>query len=209
MGLFNLLRKKKDNEFSEKKYLNTVLSNGKTIGKQREYDLQQASGNFDNSIKTYYGMHIVSNVTPPIKNYNILNNDEKLFFEEFSKQLINNKYSPDKIKLTRLSNGTFNVEHTSLAYVGKINLYKKPTRFAVKKEKNKRPTKIFDSPEEANELACTNPEFKIITLEGESNYYMQYMIGLYNIKEVNNQPLEVMIATIPRWIKYLNYCKRN
>lgn len=209
MGLLNFLHKKKHVSPEIKEYLNTMLANGKTIRQQREKDLQQAFGNYDKDVVTFRGMHIVANTVPAMKDYEKLNNYEKVFFEEFSKQLKKDNYKPEEVKLTRLSDGTFNVDYIPIAYVGKVNLYKKPVRYAVKRSTNKRPTKIYSTKKEADEFAKTNADYEVLILETEIKTYMQYMIGLSNIKEVQNEPLEVLIETIPRWIKYLNYCQRS
>lgn len=41
-----------------------------------------------------------------------------------------------------------------------------------------------------------------------SSFYMQYSIGLTSHKELIGATLEECIETIPRWIRYIKYCKR-
>ena len=117
MSIFDFFKKsKKADLIKENKYLDTVLANGKTIREQQEIAFHQALGEFDEDIPTFNGMHIVSNTIPPKEDYEKLNNAEKIFFEEFSKQLINNKYKPEDVKLTRLSDGTLNVDYIPMCY---------------------------------------------------------------------------------------------
>ena len=207
MSIFDFFKKsKKADLIKENKYLDTVLANGKTIREQQEIACHQALGEFDEDIPTFNGMHIVSNTIPPKEDYEKLNNAEKIFFEEFSKQLINNKYKPEDVKLTRLSDGTLNVDYIPMCYIGKVNLYKAPNRYGVKKIGNKRPTRVFDYKEEAEEFAKKDDKYKVLILESKQSSYMQYLIGESEIVVVKEQPLDVLIKAISHWIKYLDYC---
>ncbi|MDQ0153669.1 hypothetical protein J2S20_002391 [Moryella indoligenes] len=47
-----------------------------------------------------------------------------------------------------------------------------------------------------------------IRLSGKRNY-MQFSIGMTSIKELHDPSLQECLDTIPRWIKYIKYCKRN
>lgn len=210
MGIFDFFKKsKKIDSIRENKYLDTVLSNGNTIRGQEEIAFSQALGNFDKDTFRFNEMYIVSNTIPPKEDYEKLNDAEKTFFEEFSKQLKNNKYKPEEIKLTRLSNGTFNVDYIPICYIGKVNLYKAPDRYGVKKIENKRPTRVFDYKEEAEEFAKKGDKYKVLTLESKQSSYMQYSIGESEIIEIEDQPLDVLIETISYWIKYLDYCSKT
>lgn len=71
-------------------------------------------------------MKIVSSNFPPREGYEILSDDEKKFFTVLYEKLIAAKYKPEEIKLTRLGDGTFNVDYVSLCYIGKICLYTPP-----------------------------------------------------------------------------------
>lgn len=156
-----------------------------------------------------FNMKIVSSTVPPQNNYNILNNMETQFFHQLSEQLISVNLSPSCVKLTRLSSGGFNVDYSGICYVGKINLYKPPTKYAVIKPGNKRATKVFDSLEDANEFVNSHAEYEIQTRNTESSLYMQYLKGLSTIKELNNTSLNECIDHIPDWIRYIKYCMRN
>lgn len=152
---------------------------------------------------------ISSSVLPPQDNYNILSSDEKKFFTAFYKQLLNANLNPSKIELVRLSNYGFNVDYTGLCYIGKIRLHTPPTQFAVKKNGNKRATKIFLIEKDAKEFAKRDPDYFIETRKPIESTYMQYSIGLLNIKEVSGFDVDTYIDLIPYWIRYINYCKRH
>lgn len=154
-------------------------------------------------------MKIVSSTVPPQNNYNILNDMEAQFFQQFSEQLISANLSPSCVKLTRLSNGGFNVDYSGICYVGKINLYKPPTKYMVIKPGNKRATKVFDLLEDANEFVSSHAEYEIQTRNTVPSLYMQYLKGLSTIKELNNTSLNECIDHIPDWIRYIKYCMRN
>lgn len=68
---------------------------------------------------------IKSNAVPAPTGYNQLNEAEQQFFSEFERALVAARLSPYDITLTRLSAGTFNINHSS-GYLGKINL--RPTK---------------------------------------------------------------------------------
>jgi hypothetical protein len=156
-----------------------------------------------------FNMKIVSSTVPPQNNYNILNDMETQFFLQFSEQLISANLSPSCIKLTRLSNGGFNVDYSGICYVGKINLYKPPTKYVVIKPGNKRATKVFDFLEDANEFVSSHAEYEIQTRNTVPSLYMQYLKGLSTIKELNNTSLNECIDHIPDWIRYIKYCMLN
>jgi len=207
MGLFDIFKKTKVDKKTDP-YLNIVLPNGNTIREQQEIDIKHAEGKFEDSVPVFLGMHILPNSVPATENYATLNADEKKFLTEFQKLLIQNKYDPQKISLRRLANGTFNVNYASLCYIGKFCLFTPLAKYSVKKQKNKRATKTFDSLYEAEEFAKTNEEYEIIPIETHQERYMQYFIGMKQ-HELFDASLEEMINALPRWIKYLNYCKRN
>lgn len=206
MGLFDIFKRKSTEE--KNPYLDTVLPNGKTIRQQQETDLKHAMGVFEEDVPVYLDMHIVASTVPPKQDYAVLNSDEKKFLSEFQKLLIQNKYDPKKIKLTRMSNGGFNVEYTPLAYVGKFSLYREPVKYSVKKPQNKNATKKFDTMADAEEFAKTNKDYEIIASEPVQHRFIQYSIGMKAHDETPDS-VDEMIAILPKWIKYLNYCKRN
>ncbi|MEY8356946.1 hypothetical protein AALB39_26880 [Lachnospiraceae bacterium 54-53] len=47
-----------------------------------------------------------------------------------------------------------------------------------------------------------------IRLSGKTNY-MQYSRGMTSIKELMNPTLDECISNIPKWIRYIKYCKHN
>ena len=159
------------------------------------------------------GFNIKSNAFPEYPNYNFLNNDEYIFLSEFKKALEKENMHSSQITLTRLSSKTFNVD-CSYCYIGKIKLYKNdiPDKFAVIKTGSSRASKVFESIEEANSFINSHSEnsYSIEFRKGVTDtFYMQYSIGPYNkIHEVFSEDLQEYINTIPRWIKYIKYCKR-
>lgn len=186
-----------------------TLPNGKTISEQQMEDYNIAIGKYPNDTPCFLGMKIVSSTVPPQENYSFLNDDEKIFFSAFYNKLVEAKFSPELVKLTRLSDGTFDVDYISLCYVGKIRLYKDPPTYAVIKKGNKKATKVFKVKEEAEIFSTTNKDYEIQIRSVESEFYMQYLIGMTSMKELNTSSLQQCIDTLPRWINYLNYCKRN
>lgn len=194
---------------SDDEYDAIVLPNPNTVGKQKENDLNIAIGIYPTETSNYLGMKIVSNTVPPQENYNVLNDQEMKFFKAFHDQLIQEKFSPSKVKLCRLSNGCFNVDYIGLCHVGKINLYEPPVQYAVIKNGNKRATKIFSSLQEADEFITEKSDYMIQERKEKTSTYMQYFIGLYSVKELHGLNADQYIEFIIRWIRYLKYCKRN
>lgn len=189
------------------RYTQELLSNGNTEQQCNDYNVK--NGIYPVNTPVVYGMKLISSTVPPQDNYCYLNEEEKTFFNVFQQKLIEATYNPSLVQLTRLSDGTFNVDYIGLCYIGKICLYKAPTTYAVIKKGNKRATKVFTSFDDARNFASTNSAFEIQERTLESNTYMQYSIGITSVKELHNPSLQQCIDTIPRWIKYLNYCKRN
>ena len=188
---------------------NTILPNGNTIVEQQQLDYQIAQGNYPIGTPFYLGMRIVSNTIPAQENYHILNENEQLFFKHFYDQLIAANLSPSSIKLTRMSNGEFNVDYVGVCYVGKINLYILPSIYAVIKTGNQRATKIFDSKEKAEEFIFGKENYNIQVRTPKPEIFMQYLRGQTTIKNLHDISLTQCIELIPYWIRYIKYCKRN
>lgn len=157
----------------------------------------------------YMGMRIVSNTIPAKENYEILNNNEKLFFQAFYNQLTDAKLSPSLIKFTRLSNGEFNVDYIDLCYIGKINLYQPPVVYAVIKEGNKRATKKFSTLQDAENYISQNKNYRIEMRQPFHSNSMQYSRGSSTIKNLHDLSIDQCIELIPYWIRYIKYCKQN
>ena len=157
----------------------------------------------------YHEMTIIPNAFPAMENYYVLNEEEEKFFKCFYDELVKNKIQPNRIKLTRLSSGCFNVDHIDYCHVGKIHLCQPPAKYSVIKEGNKRATKIFYSLDEANEFIsqkdgyCINPDIPAHI------GYIQYFQGLYKTKALSGLSVEQCIEYIPYWIRYIKYCQRN
>ncbi len=213
MRILNFFKKNNPKPLSqtqEKKigYKNIILPNGKTIQEQQEIDLNIARGIYPDGTPDYLGMKIVSSTVPPKNNYDILNENEKLFFQAFYTQLCENNLLPLKIKLTRMATGGFNVDYVGLCYIGKINLCQKPVSYAIMKENNKRATKIFDNKSDAEKFILDKSNYKIEVRQHENSNSMQYLQGLSIVKNLSDLSVEQCIENIPYWIKYIKYCKR-
>lgn len=134
--------------------------------------------------------------------------EERTFFKSLIQQFKESGLNPKDIRLTRMSSMGFNVD-THDCYVGKINFYVAPDKFAVIKNGGKRAAKIFDTKEEADAYITEHEGYFIDIRTGENRRYMQYLKGANTVKELHNPTLEECIVTIPRWITYIKYCKRN
>ena len=124
-----------NDEFNQKsespRYLQEFLPNGNTIVEQQRNDYNIKEGIYAVNTPVIYGMKIISSTVPPQYNYGDLSEEENIFFHAFQQRLIEAKYNPDLVQLTRLSSGTFNVDYTGLCHIGKICLYKTPPTYAV------------------------------------------------------------------------------
>lgn len=119
-----------------------------------------------------------------------------------------------QIILTRLGDKTFNVD-CAYCYIGKIRLIENymPDTYAVIKSGASRASKIFYSISEAEDYIKTHCEniYHIEIRKGFENnsFYMHYFIGSYDkLHEIHSENLQDYIDTIPRWIRYIKYCKR-
>ena len=133
--------------------------------------------------------------------------EEHNFFQALVNQCRQNKLNPREIQLTRMSSMGFNVD-TYDGYIGKINFYTAPDRYAVIKKGGKHASKVFNIKEEAEAFLSLHNEYSIEVRKGENRRFMQYLIGIKTIKELHNPTLDECIATIPYWIKHIKYCKR-
>lgn len=192
-----------------KEYEKIILPNGNTIKEQQQFDYAIASGKYPQGTPEYLGMKIVSSTVPHQENYNLLNSMEKKFFSSFYNQITSANLSPSRIKLTRMSNGSFNVDYIGVCYVGKINLYEPPKTYAVIKNGNIRATKVFNSFQEAKEFTDSRLEYTIEERCGKKNIHMQYLRGSFSVKNLYGTSLEECIEHIPYWIRYIKYCIRN
>lgn len=154
---------------------------------------------------------IKSNVFPEYKGYNVLNEDELIFLKKFKDILIASKIDPNIITLTRLSDGTFNVT-CSYCYIGKIGLHPVdiPDKYAVLRAGAKRALRVLDTREAAEAYMKEHNGTSIEFRPGiKGTFYMQYLVGLYGVKEIETHSLQKCIDAIPKWIKYIKYCKRS
>lgn len=152
---------------------------------------------------------------PPYDNWNVLNSEESTFFCCFSEKLTDAKLSPEKIILTRLSDGAFNVNYSDVCYVGKIKLYKHNIShvdsYAVIKAGNARATRVFQSLQEAENYISSKKDYYVEkrTTVFHDNFYMQYLIGPTQVEHIQDSTLQEYIDALPYWVNYIKYCKRN
>lgn len=154
-------------------------------------------------------MKITSGVLPPKEGFDELNEEETAFFVEVLRQLTTSGFKPSSLKITRLSSGAFNVNYDGdiSCYLGKINLYEPPEKYAVIKGENKRATKVFDTLEEAEEFAKTNEAYRI-ERKNQKKRYMQYPKD-DQFEETIDEPFERYLELIPYWIKYISNLKKE
>lgn len=148
------------------------------------------------------GMFIELNVSSMPKSFYDLNENEKEFFYALCKQLVLNNLSPFNIKLQRLADGTFNVTYSG-TYVGKINLYIPPPKYAVIKDGNKRATRIFSSYHEASNFISLVENYTIEERIIKKSSFMQYSTTLYNAQSIYERSLDIYILYIAYWIRYI------
>lgn len=132
---------------------------------------------------------------------------ERTFFYSMLQQFFDSGLDPFDVRITRMSSMGFNVD-THNCYVGKINLYKEPNKYAVKKEGRKRATRVFTNIKDANNYISAHNGYCIETRNGENRYSMQYLNNLYEPKEIFGKELEEYISAIQKWIKYIKYCQK-
>lgn len=153
--------------------------------------------------------YIISNVqysTSPHEDISF-SEDERTFFQALVDQCRTNKINPREIRLTRMESMGFNVD-THDGYIGKINLFTVPDKFAVIKNGGKRATKVFDTKAEADIFLASHDGYFIEIRKSANGHFMQYLIGMKTIKELHDPTLEECIAAIPYWIRHIKYCKR-
>lgn len=160
-------------------------------------------------IYSFKGMTVKSSVFPPRDTFYVFNNNELLFFNALEKQFIENKLVPQHITLTRMCGNDFEVEYENKnggCYVGRIDLSSEP-RFAVKKVDGFKAIKIFTSKDEAEKFIHDKENYFIE--ERKQPFRMQYLIGMTKVESITTYNVQDCIDTIFRWIRYINYCKKN
>ena len=158
---------------------------------------------------SFKGMAIKSSIYPPRDNFFIYNNNELLFFNAMVDQFVYNKLVPQNVTLTRMGGNDFEVDYrykNGGCYVGRINLSFEP-KFAVMKIGGVKAIKIFTSKDEAEEYISDKENYFIE--ERKHPFHMQYSIGMTKIESITTYNVQDCIDTIFRWIRYINYCKRN
>lgn len=140
-----------------------------------------------------------------------LTQDEQLFFD-FLKQYAQEANLNGHFEIERNSFRDYiiNFENdTNGCHVGRVNLYLEPPRYAVKKEGNKRASKIFLTQELALEFINTKETPYIIECrQGEDRRHFDYLIAHSDIddvtvKNIGPQTVNYYIELIPKWISYI------
>ena len=66
-----------------------------------------------------------------------------------------------------------------------------------------RASRVFDTKDAAEAYAADRQGYKIERREGGQLYAMQYLRGLYAVKDMESPTFEECVAAIPRWITYI------
>jgi hypothetical protein len=137
---------------------------------------------------------------------NKLSHEENVFFRNCFEVFEEKGINPNRIMLTRLSDGTFNVDYGNVCYIGKIRFKTIPEKYVVIKENAKRPSKVFFSMYEAEAWVKNRSEYTIRDIASYTDNYMQYRIGLKDNEDMINPSLSESIRALYRWANYVNYC---
>lgn len=132
-----------------------------------------------------------------------LQDREYQFIDALGEKMLAAGLKPEEMCLERMSNGTFNVFYGKRIYVGKLCLRKMPDKWAIKRPGALRATKIFDEESSAIEYLAEKKGYEIECRKGETTTYIQYIKGLYTVKDLYCSTLEECIEVIPHWIKYI------
>ena len=134
--------------------------------------------------------------------------DEIVFLKALVQACHECSLNPRDLKFSRLSTMCFNV-FTPYCYVGKINLYQGPTKYSVIKIGGKRPSKTFDTIEEAQAFLSEREGYNIVPNNGNYHSFMQLLIGENEIRELHDPSLDECIDAIPYWVRRMKFCKHN
>lgn len=145
---------------------------------------------------------------------NTFSEEEYCFFSTLLNAVREKGLKPNLIQLDSLSDGTWNVNYVGNngCYIGKIRLNpgRIPNKYAVMKNGQKRAMRVFDTQEEADEYLKEKDGDRVeVRYSIPNTNYMQYSIGLRSTHHLENPTLQECLDTIPRWVNYINYCKRQ
>lgn len=139
---------------------------------------------------------------------NQLSEEEQIFFKCVYDNFQNASLKPNLIKIERLSSGIFNVDYITEGYIGKVQISETKESFRVIKQGAKRASKVFNTLNDAKQYINERTNYYIEHNESKHIYFMQYFIG-QKLHDDYFSSLQELIDTIPRWIKYVKYMKRN
>ncbi len=134
--------------------------------------------------------------------------EEQIFFNSVYENFKNAGLNPALIQASRLSSGIFNVEYVEEGYIGKVQISTTKESYRVIKQGAKRATRVFDNLIEAEQFINEKSGYSIEHIESMHIYFMQYFIG-QKVHNDNFSSLQELIDTIPRWVRYVKYMKRN
>lgn len=139
---------------------------------------------------------------------NQFSEEERIFFNRVYANFQTAGLKPNLIKLTRLSSGMFNVDYITQGYVGKVQISESKETYRIIKPGAKRAIRVFDNLEEVEQFINGRSDYTVEHKESKHTYFMQYFIG-QNLHADDFSTLQELIDTIPRWVKYVKYMKRN
>ena len=139
---------------------------------------------------------------------NKFSDEEQIFFNSVYENFKNAGLNPALIQASRLSSGIFNVEYVEEGYIGKVQISTTKESYRVIKQGAKRATRVFDNLIEAEQFINEKSGYSIEHIESMHIYFMQYFIG-QKVHNDNFSSLQELIDTIPRWVRYVKYMKRN
>lgn len=136
----------------------------------------------------------------------ILNPREALFFDSFTKKLLENNLNPGYVHFDRLASGAFNVYYYN-CYVGKIFIPEKEyiKKYRVLKEGNTRATRVFDNETDAQQYILNKVGYSIEVVSTQNTCWMQCLKRDGNVIVPESADIYKMIDAIPIWINYINY----
>lgn len=158
----------------------------------------------DSSIELVeWGMSSVQNLE--------LSKDEITFFEALIHEAKKGGLK-GRFELSRYADRAIAVRFNGI-YVGRIRLFGDPSldKYAVVKQGSTRATRVFDTYADAENFIESKAGYQIETRHTPNTTFMQY--NSYDsghdeskVHGLENPSLEECIATIPKWIEYINEC---
>lgn len=135
-----------------------------------------------------------------------LNAEETEFFDALREKAT---HLPGDFHLKRTGGNDFQVWYDTVGFVGRINLWREPDVFAVKRTGAQRATRLFPTLEEAETFAMQKgASYFVEVRHGEAFCRMQYCSGEDDSYHLNNPTLKDCIKTIHKWLKYIAFMEK-